>query len=404
MTMFFSDTFAGSGSLAGHAPETGYGTLKWSNTVGTTTLSGGYAVNTATYDSGTKAVYFNGSYSLPSEVHATLVWYSGAYVTTPDASGHIGISFDLGADGEGVSANLEAVPGASGWQLRLKYGTTEVTTAVPGGALAANTEYTGNIYWSLTGLTFEMFGVSCYLALERTVSTGLEYLRMLLGGTRKIASLVIDTDMPSAPTGSTGLLALSTLLSAPSLLAFNDFSGQLGDATSVYVADLITPTGTVRVPISSWQATLRTGAASYVQAVIPACAPWVTDINAATQLVISRRAILPNGSALDYEMARTPLESIQFDLGPRRYTCTISGYTTAFAVVESPDATYDRYLNGVRSDSSNGSSGRRVRCAVDWLLRPGQRAWVNGTSFVVGFINYYSPPGWDSYMDVGEQA
>ncbi len=191
-------------------------------------------------------------------------------------------------------------------------------------------------------------------------------------------------------------------LGAPLLLAVHDFTRALGDVISLYVADLLTPGGAVRVPISSWQATLRTGSASYVQLVIPACTPWVAAINSATQMVIYRRAVLPGGTALEYEMVRAPADQVQFDQGAQRYTCTLSGYANGLAVVVDPSAAYDRTLTGVRSVSSNGSSGRRVRCAVDWLLRPGQRAWVGGVPFVVGYINYYSPTGFDSYMDVGE--
>ena len=166
--------------------------------------------------------------------------------------------------------------------------------------------------------------------------------------------------------------------------------------------DLITPTGTVRVPISSWQATLQTGSSNYVQCVIPACTVWVSAILAATEFVIFRRATLPNGTAIELEMARAPADQAQFDQGPQRHTCTLSGYSDAFAEDLDPPATYDRTLAGVRSISS-GEGSLRVRCAIDWLLRPGHRAFVNGTPFVVGYINYYAPSGFDAYMDAGSR-
>ena len=189
------------------------------------------------------------------------------------------------------------------------------------------------------------------------------------------------------------------VLGACSVLARHDFTGQLGDAVTLFVMDLVTPTGTVRIPISSWQATLQTGSSNYVQCVIPACAIWASAINSATEFVISRRAVLTDGTAIEYEMARAPAESLQFDRGPQRYTCTLSGYNDAFAASEDPPAVYDRALTGIRSISSGSSY--RVRCAVDWLLRPGHRAFVEGAPFVVAFINYYAPSGSDCYMDVG---
>jgi hypothetical protein len=127
---------------------------------------------------------------------------------------------------------------------------------------------------------------------------------------------------------------------------------------------------------------------------------WASAINAATEFVISRRAVLPSGMALEQEMARAPAEQAQFDRGPLRHTCTLSGYSTAFAANANPPAIYDRALTGLRSISS-GANNYRARCAVDWLLRPGHRAFVDGVPFIVSYINYYAPSGFDSYMDVG---
>lgn len=192
-------------------------------------------------------------------------------------------------------------------------------------------------------------------------------------------------------------------LGAPAARALHDFTGLLGDVITRYAMDLITATGPVRIPISSWQATLQTSSANYLQCVIPACAPWAETINTATGFVIYRTATLPSGAVLEYEMTRAPAEQTQFDQGPERYTCTLSGYTDGFAEDLDPPAALDRTLTGVRSVSS-GTGGRRVRCAVDWLLRPGQRAIARGDAFVVSYINYYSPSGFDSYMDVGSRA
>ena len=86
-----------------------------------------------------------------------------------------------------------------------------------------------------------------------------------------------------------------------------------------------------------------------------------------------------------------------------RETCTVSGYSDGFAESENPSPEYDRTLVSIRSVSS-GAGGMRVRCAVDWLLRPGQRAYANGVPMIADYINYYAPTGGDSYMDVGERA
>lgn len=180
-------------------------------------------------------------------------------------------------------------------------------------------------------------------------------------------------------------------------LAFHDFTGQIGDTVTRYVMDLITPSGTVRVPISSWQATLRTGASSYVQCVIPAAQPWGATINAATSFRIYRRAVTTGGQVFEYLMAEAPADTQQFDRGPTNPTCTLSGYAPGFAGQDVSPGT-DRTLTGIRSISSGASY--RVRCAVDWLLRPGQRGVVDGVPFVVEWINYYVNTN-DAYMEVG---
>mgnify|MGYP003604705173 CR=1 FL=1 len=186
-------------------------------------------------------------------------------------------------------------------------------------------------------------------------------------------------------------------LSPPQAKAWHDFTGQIGDTVTRYVMDLITPSGTVRVPISSWQATLRTGASSYVQCVIPAAQPWGATINAATSFRIYRRAVTTGGQVIEYMMAEAPADTPQFDRGPTNHTCTLSGYAPGFAGQDVSPGT-DRTLTGIRSISSGASY--RVRCAVDWLLRPGQRGVVDGVPFVVEWINYYVNTN-DAYMEVG---
>jgi len=200
---------------------------------------------------------------------------------------------------------------------------------------------------------------------------------------------------------NTLIVSGSSVLGAGSLLLVNDFASALGDITTQYVMDLTTSTGVVRVPIRSWQATLQTAASNYVQCVIPACADWVATIQDASEFAIYRRAVVPGIDPIEYEMARAPLTERRFDRGPTNYTCTISGYSTAFASDEDPSPVFDRALTGIRSVSTG--QGTRVRCAVDWLLRPGQRASFEDVSFVVGYINYYVPE-FDAYMDVGSAS
>jgi hypothetical protein len=198
-------------------------------------------------------------------------------------------------------------------------------------------------------------------------------------------------------------IAAAGPLGSPAALLWHDFTTSLtGLETSRYVMDLITPGGVVRVPISSWQATLQTDASCFVQCVVPAASDYTAHILAATEFVITRQATLPGGQVISYEMARSPLEQIAPSQGPTNYTIVLSGYPDALTANEDPPTAQDRTLNGVRSVA--GLSGTmRVRCNIDWLLRPGMRAYQDTAPVLVDYINYYVNTQ-DQYMDVGERA
>lgn len=243
--------------------------------------------------------------------------------------------------------------------------------------------------------------VSCVVAAASPL--GLSYALAALASSRSSVESPLTPAIVRAVMGGRALAAVPSMLSSASALVNHDFTVALGDVTARYLLDLVTPGGLVRAPISSWQGTLQTGAKCYVQAVVPASTLYADAINAASEFVISRAAVLPSGMAVEQEMARSPVGSAQFDRGAMRETCTISGYADGFAESTNPPAEYDRTLANIRSMSS-GSGGMRVRCAVDWLLRPGQRAFANGVPMIADYINYYAPTGGDSYMDVGERA
>jgi len=155
----------------------------------------------------------------------------------------------------------------------------------------------------------------------------------------------------------------------------------------------------IRVPISSWQATVQTGRASYTQAVIPAATAWVSEITDRSdgEFIIYRGVRYADGQTQEAELARAPLGDVRFDVGPTNATLTISGY----ASLPPPPGALTRTLANVRSESISG--GFRVRADIDWFLRPGHTAISRGTSFVVSYINYYVNNA-DEYMDVGERA
>lgn len=202
--------------------------------------------------------------------------------------------------------------------------------------------------------------------------------------------------------GGAGLASAPTMLGSGRVMALHDFTGQIPGQALRYVMDLVTPSGAVRVPISSWQATLQVDQANYLQCVVPACQDWVEALNAATAFRILRSARLADGVVFEYLMADAPLDTLSTARGTANYTATLSGYSPGAAADAAPPEVTARALQDVRTITTQ-ASGIRVRCAIDWLLRPAQIAIVDGTPFIVAYINYYVSDG-DQYMDVGERV
>lgn len=419
MTVYFHETFTGESALQGSAPDVSFTpSVYWGPPVNAYVIkSGGYMqAPTASADftmgqctiGNTAATY---GVTGPVEIEFTFKVIPGPGLS----NGRVGLKF--WADGQALEFGMiswatSAIVFATGKSdvdvtgvfvpgntytvvFHLESGASSVT-------MLGNTFTFGNVFNGSTGVNQLLATVTKYSKIDSIKISSVSVPAAAIGagpavlGAPRVLGASVDLSLPRA------MGAAPAVLGAPRVRVLHDFTGVLGDARSVYVMDLATPTGAVRVPVSSWQATLQTGSSNYVQCVVPACTGWQVALDAATEFVIYRRAVLPGGSAVEQEMARAPASTLQYDRGPGRHTCTLSGYSTAFVADAAPDAAYDRTLTGVRSMSSGGSM--RVRCAVDWLLRPGQRAWVQGTPMLVGYINYYSPSGFDSYMDVGEQA
>ena len=188
-------------------------------------------------------------------------------------------------------------------------------------------------------------------------------------------------------------------LNAPAGTPFVDWAANLDPLTTqfYYALDLDDGTDSIRIPISSWQATLQLDRSSFVQAVIPAALEYLTAINALTdpEIIISRGVRYEDGSTQEAELARVPLTTTRYQRGPNRATITVSGYGST------PIPDYgSRTLRDIRSITTD--TGFRVRCAIDWFLRPGQLATADGNLFTVSYINYYANDS-DQFMDVGER-
>lgn len=204
-----------------------------------------------------------------------------------------------------------------------------------------------------------------------------------------------------------GAIVLASPLQSPAALGWHDYTGALtGREPAYYVMDLTVAGQPVRVPISSWQATLKVGSSGYVQCVVPNAGAWADQINAATSFSVSR-LVTVKGQSFEQEMFSSGLDpvsdlaQINYARGATNWSCTIAAYPPAYPDLgASPPTAYDRTLQGIRSQFS-GTSGSRVRCSVDLILRPGHRVFAGADEFVARYVNYYAPGNGDHYMDVG---
>ncbi|MDP4557960.1 hypothetical protein Q9247_09720 [Halomonas meridiana] len=144
--------------------------------------------------------------------------------------------------------------------------------------------------------------------------------------------------------------------------------------------------GDGRVPMSSFQASMRLAGKSFLQVIVPAGSAVLPALEYGVPMQVSLGYYHPSDDEFDglETIAQAPLEVIRSDEGPTRKTLSLSGYGQA-----AQPAALTRQLVGVSGRSIN-QSRRRVRCSVDLLLRPGDTAIdADGTEFQVGQIQYF---------------
>lgn len=141
----------------------------------------------------------------------------------------------------------------------------------------------------------------------------------------------------------------------------------------------------VQVPMSSFQATMRSEGKSFVQAVLPA-EGQLPPFEYGALMKVQLGYYYPDAgeySGLE-TIAEAPLEIVRSDEGPGRFTVTVSGYGPLPEYAPS-----QRKLRGVRARSISQGK-RRVRCNVDLLLRPKHYAAdTDGATFQVDTIQYF---------------
>lgn len=178
----------------------------------------------------------------------------------------------------------------------------------------------------------------------------------------------------TAPTISIAGVSSDTLL----------ISAELPPAT-VYKC-VLTGTPDLVLPISSFQARIRSGEPTYLEVVVPNLVEYAEDIadRSAGDIVVYKGAsVFPDGTINYAEIARADFETLSSDRGGTNFTGRIAGHkTTTYA---SPKT---RSISDVSQVSVQADGKQRVRCGVDFIARPGDTVtWNDGDdSMVVGFI------------------
>lgn len=92
-----------------------------------------------------------------------------------------------------------------------------------------------------------------------------------------------------------------------------------------YVFDVVTPAGTLRIPMQSFQSRLRSDGISYLTAYIPGGTAYKGKILTGQMMYVRRVVEYTDGSKVESEIARSQITDVTPSLSPNNSTMTIAG-------------------------------------------------------------------------------
>lgn len=192
-------------------------------------------------------------------------------------------------------------------------------------------------------------------------------------------------------------LALRFSLRAPTWL--REFVGAYPPQT-IFRLYLTGGTGTIELPLSSFSCRRGNGQ-TRLSAVCPALTTDQIDAieaRASGNLIVKTGPRFADGTEQLDEMIVAPFSALRWDAGSQSASATIDGVATA--VAENPKT---RLMRGIiYRNARNGL--RRVRCAVDTYLSPGDTADLGaGETLVVSEISYQVSPD-QAVMEIAEDG
>lgn len=144
--------------------------------------------------------------------------------------------------------------------------------------------------------------------------------------------------------------------------------------------------GELRVPMSSFQATVRLRNKSFLQVIVPNGGDYLESMKYGELMSVQMGHYYPSKDEFGAlkTIAQAPIEQIRSDQGATRYTVTLAGYDDF-----TPPKPKEIALEGVQTRSVD-QGVRRVRANMNIDLRPNHLAVdSDGTVFGVGQIQYF---------------
>jgi hypothetical protein len=201
--------------------------------------------------------------------------------------------------------------------------------------------------------------------------------------------------------------------------AFNDWTtatlpGRPNELFRIYYRFIIrkfggTPDENIIAPISSFQCTLRPSderASSYFQVVIPNGDLYISRIRQMimadiTRFSVERFAQFSRGQGAGILIALAQVKDVTYNQGPTNATITLQSWDRYESFSDYPE---NNAIHIKSPMSVSISGGYRVRCAIEWWIRPGVIAFVDHpvipNPFLVEWVNMYVNADTE-YMDIG---
>lgn len=207
MAILFSDSFAGSGVLTGHAPDIAFGSYTWTNTGTAINLSGGAMASSDTrvdYDASAAYGTSGAGLGLSRSVYAAIKFKAA---TVGGTTSYVGFTITLEIDGQNFNIYVYGnYAGSMQWEASIDGATPAVLSGI-----AADTEYTAVFYRTPAAMTLEIaaLGVSLSSSSFAGLNTsGLTKLSVTLGGGLSITDILLADSVPVP--GSTGTAVLTS--------------------------------------------------------------------------------------------------------------------------------------------------------------------------------------------------